>query len=153
MKAGRITAVLTLLALATGHALAGAGLRYNRSPSVPTGWYRIDYNDKTPFVGDYVAFCLPESPILHEAVRRGYLGKGPCPGNTSSLLKMVAAGPGDTIEVRDSGVFVNGQPWPKSGVAIPNLQAFSGPALLNQGHYLFMSEYDSLGFDGRYLAI
>ena len=154
MKAGRITAALALLTLATCHTIANTGLRYNRSPSVPTGWYWINHSNRTPKVGDYVAFCLPTSAIQREATRRGYLGRGPCPGNASALLKIVVAGPGDAVEVRGTGVLINDLPWPNSAPVSAAIQrkAVTGHVPIEPGQYFLMSENDPLGFDGRYFG-
>ena len=144
MKAGRITAALALLTLATCHTIANTGLRYNRSPSVPTGWYWINHSNRTPKVGDYVAFCLPTSAIQREATRRGYLGRGPCPGNASALLKIVVAGPGDAVEVRGTGVLINDLPWPNSAPVSAAIQrkAVTGHVPIEPGQYFLMSEND-----------
>ena len=54
-----------------------------------------------------VACLPPEVAVISRA--RGYLGPGDCPGSTQPVLKRVGALPGDTLELDDLGVTVNGQ--------------------------------------------
>ena len=146
--------------LATGLAAlaAHAGLRYNQTPSVPKGLYWINPFDRSAPVGSYAAFCPPLNDIVREAKRRGYLGNGPCPGNLPALLKVVAAGPGDLVEIRDDGVHINGHLWPKSrplerdpeGRKLPQQQGLR--VVLNHHERLFLSQNQSSGFDCRYLG-
>ena len=69
------------------------GLRFNLTPSVPVGVYRL--TSSPPATGDLVAVCLPaEFGMLGH--RRGYLGAGKCPGAASPLLKQVGAAASST---------------------------------------------------------
>jgi conjugative transfer signal peptidase TraF len=61
-----------------------------------------------------VAIC-PSQRVLAVARPRGYLLPGTCPGNVEPLLKHIAAVAGDTVEVSDRGVAVDGQSLPNSG--------------------------------------
>ena len=85
---------------------ATLGMRWNLSPSVEPGLYRI--SRRAPERGDLVIVCLPEA-VGFWARRRGYLGRGGCPGGSPRLGKWIAAVEGDRVEVRREGVKVNGR--------------------------------------------
>lgn len=79
-----------------------AGLRFNPTPSLPKGIYRIAPG--APERGDLVAFCL-ESPVWTSLAReRGYLGSGSCPSGLRPLLKRLAGLPGDAVTVTPDGI-------------------------------------------------
>lgn len=79
-----------------------AGLRFNPTPSLPKGIYRIIPG--APERGDLVAFCL-ESPVWTSLAReRGYLGPGSCPSGLRPLLKRLAGLPGDAVTVTPDGI-------------------------------------------------
>lgn len=79
-----------------------AGLRFNPTPSLPKGIYRIIPG--APERGDLVAFCL-ESPAWTSLAReRGYLGPGSCPSGLRPLLKRLAGLPGDAVTVTPDGI-------------------------------------------------
>ena len=73
----------------------GAGLRFNPTPSLPKGIYRL--TPETPARGDLVSFCL-EGEFAELALERGYLEPGSCPSGLRPLLKRLAALPGDSID-------------------------------------------------------
>ncbi len=87
-------------------AAAWAGIRWNLSPSVEPGLYRV--SRRAPERGDLVAVCLPEA-VGRWARRRGYLSRGECAGGSARLGKWIAAVEGDRVEVRRRGVMVNGR--------------------------------------------
>jgi conjugative transfer signal peptidase TraF len=58
--------------------------------------------------GVIVLVCLPAS-IAGPAHARGYLPSGSCPGGAAPIGKPIAAVAGDTIDVDDLGVTVNGR--------------------------------------------
>lgn len=79
-----------------------AGLRFNPTPSLPKGIYRIAPG--APERGDLVAFCL-ESPVWTSLAReRGYLGAGSCPSGLRPLLKRLVGLPGDAVTVTPDGI-------------------------------------------------
>jgi conjugative transfer signal peptidase TraF len=98
MKAiSRSHAVLFLIgtALAAAFMLAWlAGYRFNATPSLPVGFYRLSAD--APGKGDYAAFCL-DGEFAELARERGYLQAGSCPSGLRPLLKIVAGLPGDFI--------------------------------------------------------
>lgn len=145
---------LTALALLT---LAGeAGLRLNASASVPRGAYWL--SSEAPVRGAYVAVCPPPAPIFELAERRGYLGRGRCPGGQAELIKVLAAEAGDHVRIDASGVRVGTRRWPGSapkaidtaGRRLPQLPATE--LTLGPGSVLVMSRDCALGFDSRYFG-
>lgn len=95
-----VAAAFFLLALPLLHR---AGFRFNPTPSLPKGIYRIAPG--APERGDLVAFCL-ESPWAVLARERGYLGYGSCPSGLRPLLKHLAGLPGDAVTVTPDGIAV-----------------------------------------------
>ena len=73
----------------------GAGLRFNPTPSLPKGIYRIAPG--VPEKGDLVSFCL-EGEFAELALERGYLEPGSCPSGLRPLLKRLAGLPGDFVD-------------------------------------------------------
>ena len=77
-----------------------AGLRFNPTPSLPKGIYRIVSGAPAPkdFVrGELVSFCL-EGEFAELALERGYLEPGSCPSGLRPLLKRLAGLPGDPVD-------------------------------------------------------
>jgi conjugative transfer signal peptidase TraF len=89
------------------HAIAALDLRFNFTPSMPLGIYRLTPLSKSEVErGSFVAACAP--PVAAElGRRRGYLSTGGCPAAAEPLLKVVAAVAGDSVTVSASGVAVN----------------------------------------------
>jgi len=58
------------------------------------------------------SFGLPATVGGYSARLRGYVSGGECPGQTTPMLKTIAALPGDTVTVSTRGVSVNGQLLP-----------------------------------------
>lgn len=73
----------------------GAGLRFNPTPSLPKGIYRLAPG--LPEKNDLVSFCM-EGEFAELALERGYLEPGSCPSGLRPLLKRLAALPGDSVE-------------------------------------------------------
>lgn len=73
----------------------GAGLRFNPTPSLPKGVYRIVPG--APEKNDFVSFCL-EGEFAELALERGYLEPGSCPSGLRPLLKRLAGLPGDPVD-------------------------------------------------------
>src|SRR5438876_8853395 len=108
-RAGGATSVLVLAfgGGTLGMALAGAwtGLRFNDSPSMPTGLYvRTSSESRSSLVG----FC-PAEPIARLSAERGYRSRGNCPDGDEPLAKPIAARPGDIVELSAMGMAVNGR--------------------------------------------
>ena len=89
-------ALFTVIWLALALALAfSAGLRFNPTPSLPTGIYRIVSG--APERNELVSFCL-EGEFAELALERGYLEPGSCPSGLRPLLKRLAGLPGDFVD-------------------------------------------------------
>lgn len=137
-----------------------AGLRFNPTPSLPKGIYRIAPG--APERGDLVAFCL-ESPVWTSLAReRGYLGSGSCPSGLRPLLKRLVGLPGDAVTVTPDGIQIKsaagsvgvwsapgrsedsmGRPLPESSLRVGVIP--DGLALALAGH--------PGSFDGRFFGL
>ena len=101
-------ALACLAVLAVGMLAGGAlGMRINLTPSLRIGFYVRDPE------GELVEFC-PEGVASEESAIRGYRERGVCPDGHAPLLKPIVARAGDTVEVLDGVIAVNGQPLPNS---------------------------------------
>ena len=170
MVAGSVLALVGLLTLPM--LLWGASpLSINLSESLPVGLYWTRplsqaRSDSGPVpssntgaglaleVGMLVSACLPPE-AARSALRQGYLPEGPCPSGTAPVGKTVAALPGDTVDVTDSGSFVNEALLPNStplrrdsrGRSMPRLR---GRFVLPAGTAWLYSGHSPRSFDSRY---
>lgn len=138
-------------ALLTGGGLAAAGLRLNDSESMPYGfWWETAFNG-VAHRGDIVVVCLPENPVVLL-----YAGPGSCPSGMKPLLKPVGAIEGDTVDVDEKGIWINGflqektapmthdsvgrvlSPWP------------FGTYRVGPNEVWIISTYSARSFDSRY---
>jgi len=109
-RIGRTVRVLlaALVLLGTADLLGAVCRRFvrmNLSPSLPRGLYRPV---PLPLArGRLVSACLP-LPSARLGRARSYLPPGSCPGGSAPVLKILAALPGDRVEITPSGVLVNG---------------------------------------------
>jgi len=95
-------------------AIVGSDLRVNFTPSMPLGIYRLEALPANAFArGAFVVACAPADAAALGR-NRGYLARGPCPGDTEQLLKVVAGVPGDEVTVSTRGVYINGCVLPNS---------------------------------------
>ena len=91
-----LQALFAVLWLALAFALVfGAGFRFNPTPSLPKGIYRVVPG--APEKDDLVSFCL-EGEFAELALERGYLEPGSCPSGLRPLLKRLAGLPGDFVD-------------------------------------------------------
>jgi conjugative transfer signal peptidase TraF len=84
-------------------------LRFNFTPSMPLGIYRLvppPASGEFPR-GTFVAACAPRV-AAELGRRRGYLAAGRCAAGTQLLLKTIIAVSGDDVAISGNGVFVNG---------------------------------------------
>ena len=143
------------IVLPAAFAAAGwfGGLRINTTPSEPLGLWQIERLERPPAVGDLVFVCPPRTAVFDEALARGYLRRGLCPGGVGPLIKSVAALPGQRIEV-GADVRVDGIPLSSSDVRAADadgrsLTPFAGgvvPADHVFLHSSFKGSYDSRYF-------
>ena len=131
------------------------GIYINTTTSLPLGFYRII--DESIQKGAHVAFCPPQTDLFDDALARGYIGRGNCPGGYSLLLKRVVAMAGDTVLIDQAGIFVNGEYLPNSaqlkidaeGHALPQYRL---QAVLEDSEYLLLSDLNPQSFDARYFG-
>src|SRR6266446_2835215 len=152
---------ISLLVLAFGGgalalALAGewAGLRFNDSPSMPTGLYVRTSSESR---SSLVVFC-PGEPFAKLSVERGYRSRGNCPDGAEALAKPIVARPGDVVELSAAGMAVNGRLLQKTpplatdtaGRPLPHWPF--GRYVVAPGTVWLASSYSSRSFDSRYFG-
>lgn len=130
-----------------------AGVRLNLTGSIPRGVYRVTSG---PVVrGATVLACLPSS-IAAFARSRGYVPSGSCDDGSAPVGKTLAALPGDTVGVTDSGVYVNGRLLPNTaplsrdsnGRPLPRLRI--DRYVVPPGKAWLLSSYSPRSYDSRY---
>jgi len=104
---------ISLLVVALGGGMLGlslvaawAGLRFNDSPSMPTGLYVRTTSESG---SSLVVFC-PAEPFGRVSVERGYRSRGNCGDGAEPMAKPTVARLGDIVELSATGMAVNGQP-------------------------------------------
>lgn len=127
------------------------GLRYNYSPSVPTGWYILS----DELVPHFVEFCPPE-PFASLAKERDYTDFGfSCPGFRNTITKRILGRPGDLIMVAPSGLRLNGIPIPNSRPLFVDSKGrhligwMAGSYVVTPDEYWVIGD-DPRSFDSRY---
>lgn len=119
----------------------GAGLRFNPTPSLPKGIYRIVPG--APEKNDFVSFCL-DGEFAELALERGYLEPGSCPSGLRPLLKRLAALPGDSVD-----------PYSLPICAVDSQGRSMSPALVSgvvpPGMALVLADHPG-SFDSRYFG-
>lgn len=143
--------VLVLTALVWGYQ---QGYRVNLSASYPPGIYQIIDHSQRVRVGELVLFCPPNTPDLREALVRGYIKPGQCPGHFQPAVKKVAALPGTMVSLSHT-IQLNGVTVPDAvvqrsdseGRPLPRLASFVVPPAT----VLLLSDYAPMwSFDSRY---
>lgn len=154
---GRRTVRLAFVIAALPAAVLAAGAngyRVNFTPSEPLGLWRIRPLDRPVTTGDMVFVCTPQTPIMQEARKRGYLGRGLCPGRTAPLIKSVVAREGKRVEI-GRNVTIDGAELDHS-----ELERFDGlgrtlkptpGGRVPAGHVFLHSPYKG-SFDSRYFG-
>jgi conjugative transfer signal peptidase TraF len=145
-----------LSALAAGILFAGArtlGIRVNSSPSLPVGLYQVTSSPDAALV----EFC-PAEPFASLANARGYRQAGTCPDGGSPLMKPVVARAGDSVDVSERGVSVNGKtilnsaPLLKDTAGRPLAPWPLGTYAVQPGTVWVVSDYHPRSFDSRYFG-
>ena len=120
----------------------GAGLRFNPTPSLPKGIYRLASG--TPTKNDLVSFCLQDE-FAELALGRGYLEAGSCENGLRPLLKRLAGMPGDYIEAGSLAI----RSVDSQGRNIPSILQ-SG--VIPSGMALVLTDHPG-SFDSRYFGL
>lgn len=142
--------------IALGMAVSAAGIRVNTSRSIPLGFYIATSKPAEKY--DYVLFCPPNTDVMAEAKRRGYLAAGFCAGDYGYLMKKILAAGDDVVAVTDEGVNVNGVPLPYSAPLMRDSEDRDLPRLqpanfvIRKDELLLMSDVSSTSFDARYFG-
>ena len=96
---GAVCGVVFSITVLTGCFLYAAGFRFNLTPSLPLGIWKIDKTFTHLGKGEYIWFT-PTKEIAEFAIHRGYLKENKnLPNNTISMLKQVRGLPGDTYSL------------------------------------------------------
>src|SRR2546423_3988163 len=129
------------------------GLRFNVDSSMPLGAYW--FIPGPVWRGATVQACLPLS-LARYAQRRRILSDGSCSTGVMPVVKVLAATGGDIVDVSDSGLRVNGHPWPMSaprrydasGRRV-DLRLHSGRYVVPTNHVFLLGE-SAYSWDSRY---
>lgn len=73
------------------------GIRINTSQSYPPGVYVVS-TAPTYEKNDLVLFCPPNTAIITEAIKRGYIDTGRCDSGTVPIMKRIVGLAGDYVE-------------------------------------------------------
>jgi len=106
-----IVAGASALTIGASHGLPG--LRYNPTPSVPMGLYL--YVPGATARGETVQACLP-TPLATYARAHHILLAGSCTNGSEPLVKVLAAEPGDVVDVEPAAIRIDGRLWPSSAI-------------------------------------
>jgi len=156
-KAKAVTVGAGLVTIIAAVAFKVTGLCINTTPSIPIGLYAAE--DSPVTVGAYVIFCPPQSPVFENALRRGYIEPGHCPGTYGRLMKKVLAAKDDVVAISERGVEVNGTPVPHStpqsrdAHGRPLTAMYMRPTTLTATQLLLMTDRSEQSFDARYFGL
>jgi len=141
------------LVIAACDVLALAGLRWNTTESEPRGlWWSASIGEHVE-AGEYVAVCLPATPVVLL-----YVGPGDCQNGLKPLLKTIGAVAGDTVELSAEGVRVNGlllqntAPLEHDDFGRPLIAWPFGTYHIQPGEVWLLSTYSPRAFDSRYFG-
>ena len=147
--------LLTSLCLSASASLLlhSLGYRVNLSESLPGYIYRVTplQDGDTIERGDRVLIDLSRfhNPVIDLGITRGYVSRN------RRMLKEIGAVPGDTVELKDGLLFVNGLSMPmviSSEDSRGNpLRAYPTPLVLPPDFYWLVS-IPYRGFDSRYFG-
>lgn len=157
MKFAKIVLIPAGIFVITVLAGTALGVRLNVTPSVPTGLYLQHAPQHDLRRGMLVVACLDlANPAATQAMERGYLPDGDCPGGIAPVLKPVAALGGDHVEATPAGLSVNGVliAGTASRERDPQGRPLPRPAqryVVASGTVLLLS-HNPGSFDGRYFG-
>lgn len=136
------------------------GLRFNYTPSIPIGIYKITPDTSKIQPGDIVSFCLPND-IAKYAIKQNYITKGTCKNGSEGLIKEVIAIPGNTVIVKNNKIRIYSQGLIEDYQTPSNVKDYKGIApkhFIKTGKYIakgyWMYGYGDIkySFDSRYFG-
>jgi conjugative transfer signal peptidase TraF len=128
-------------------------VRVNASASLPIGLYRTTSDESARLI----EFC-PAEPFGSLSASRNYREKGNCPDGAQPLMKPIVAISGDSIEVKPTGVAVNGRLLPNSAARPFDTQNRPlphwpfGEYRVVPGRVWVISTFNRRSFDSRYFG-
>lgn len=162
MKLTAFRAAIGLVALSlVGGLVAGhsAGLRLNKTESLPIGIYQVEKTAAHEVKrGSIVMACPEQSEVQLEARDRGYLPYGfGCPGGFAPLFKIAMALPGDMVKAMPEGITINGQPVANTSRLTQDGEGKALPPLPESGEVppgmvWLLSDYAPRSWDSRYFG-
>jgi len=162
MKITAFRAAVALVAtFLVGGLIAGhsAGLRLNKTESLPMGIYQVEETDPAMIErGSIVMACPEQSEVQTEARDRGYLPYGfGCPGGFAPLFKIAMALPGDVVNATPEGITINGQPIANTSRLTTDGEGRALPPLPESGEVppgkvWLLSDYAPRSWDSRYFG-
>ena len=148
---GALPAVIVVVGVCLSFQIGG--IRVNASTSLPVGLYKITTDPSAKLV----EFC-PAEPFASLSAIRGYREEGNCPDGAEPLMKPVVALEGDTVEISNKGVTVNGKFLPNSAPRPfdrenrPLAHWSFGTYRVAKGTVWVISSFNSRSFDSRYFG-
>jgi len=128
---------------------------FNFTESLPVGLYRLTPLAGRLAQGTTIEVC-PPAAVAALGRSRAYLLPGEaCPARTATILKIVAAVAGDTVDVRDDGILVDGRalansaPRVRDSVGRPLPRLSRGRRILAPGQ-IWLWTPNPVSFDSRY---
>jgi conjugative transfer signal peptidase TraF len=142
---------VTAAALATYGVAKYAGLVINTTESLPTGLWRTTNEPVKVERGAIVLVTPPDNAAVRLFKKWGY-------AHHATWLKPIAAIPGDTVDLGDYGIQVNGRDLANSaqlvrdgaGRLLPRYPA--GHYIVAPGTVWLVSDYNHLSLDSRYFG-
>ncbi|HWG35195.1 MAG TPA: conjugative transfer signal peptidase TraF [Gemmatimonadaceae bacterium] len=132
-----------------------AGIRINLTDSIPRGLYRVV---NRPFArGSIVLVCLPK-PAADLGRARGYIPSGACDDGSAPVGKPVVATQGDTVQVFDRGVVINGTflsnsaPLERDSDGRPLPRLPMALHILTPDEIWLLSSHSARSYDSRYFG-
>lgn len=141
--------------LLTGCFLYAVGFRFNLTPSLPLGIWKIDKIFTPLEKGEYIWFT-PTKEIADFAIQRGYLKENKnLPNNTISMLKQVRGLPGDTYSFKENDLYINDEPVENTtrreldskGRSMPQIEG----GVVPEGRFFVLAIHPH-SFDSRYFG-
>ncbi|TAM87611.1 conjugal transfer protein TraF [bacterium] len=148
-----VSFVAALFVLAAAR-IAGIGIGYNTTASMPIGWYLL-LPSQNLATGDAVIACIPE-PAARIARARAYIGPGSCPGGAGEVVKLLGAVSGARVSVTRQGVCIDGRLLAASRPAARDphrrpLPRWNGGLTTHLGpREYWLTGADRLSWDSRY---